>query len=388
MLCNVCQAPLGAPLYESRGKLSLTSLCELRPGRTRVWCCDRCGHLQGEPLPDTAQYYASDYRILLDHDDEDQIYDTERTADGGERIVYRTQHQLRLLLERLPLPEGARLLDYGCAKAAMPRLLAAERPDLQLHLFDVSEMYRSHWDRLLPRERQAVNEAPAGWHGSFDAVISFFALEHIPAPIASVAHVAALLKAGGSFYGVVPCTVGNPADFIVADHVNHFTTASLHRLLADAGFGAICIEPDVHRGALVFRAVKAGVAALGPEPSVVRPQAQALARFWSELSDRIAAAEHAAGDVPVAIYGSGVYGAHIAASLAHPERLRCFLDRNPFQQGKALFERPVLAPEQLPDDVTQLYVGLNPSIARQALSDQPWLARSRARPFFLDGGAP
>ncbi len=388
MLCNVCQAPLAAPIYESRSEQSLTSLCELRPGRTRVWCCEHCGHLQDEPLADTAQYYASDYRILLDHEDEDQIYETVRSPDGSERIVYRTEHQLRMLLERLPLATGAYVLDYGCAKAAMPRLLAGHRPDLQLHLFDVSDMYRGHWDGLLPRERQAVHETPPDWSGRFDAVTSFFALEHIPAPRTSVAHVASLLREGGRFYGVVPCTVGNPADFVVIDHVNHFTASSLHRLLADSGFGDIEIEAGSHRGALVFRATKGAAAGTGPSPAESVRQAVELAHYWGGLGERIAAAEIAVGEAPAAIYGSGFYGAYIATCLAHPERLRCFLDRSPFQQGKTLSGLPVLAPEELPEDVVQLYVGLNPAIARRALADQSWLADQRVRLFFLDEQAP
>lgn len=388
ILCNVCRAPLAAPIYESRSERSLTSLCELRPGRVRVWCCERCGHLQGEPLADTAQYYASGYRILLDHEDEDQIYETERGPDGAEHIVYRTEHQLRVLLERLSLEVGARVLDYGCAKAAMPRLLAGCRADLQLHVFDVSDMYRSHWDRLLPRECQAVNETPPDWTGRFDVVTSFFALEHIPAPRASVAHVAELLRDGGRFYGVVPCTVGNPADFIVIDHVNHFTAASLHRLLADAGFGAIEIEAGLHRGALVFCAVKGAVAGTPPGSADAVRQGRDLARYWGGLSDRIAAAESAAGEAPAAIYGSGFYGAYIAAALARPQRLCCFLDRSPFQQGKTLFGQPVLSPEQLPENVAQIYVGLNPAIARRTLADQPWLANRRVRVFFLSEQVP
>ncbi len=242
----------------------------------------------------------------------------------------------------------------------------------------------------MPPERRASYRTPTEWQRRFDAVTSFFALEHIPAPRASVAHVAALLREGGRFYGVVPCTVGNPADFVVIDHVNHFTAASLHRLLADAGFGAIEIEAGLHRGALVFCAVKGAEAGAAPTPTpadAVR-QGRDLARYWGGLGDRIATAESVAGEVPAAIYGSGFYGAYIAASLAQPQRLRCFLDRSPFQQGKTMFGQPVLAPAQLPEDVAQLYVGLNPAIARSALADQPWLASRRVHVFFLDEQAP
>ena len=75
MRCNVCDSPLGEPIFSSRSDIALTSLCERRTGRVRVWSCTHCGHLLGQPLVATEAYYASDYRILLDHDEEDEIYE-------------------------------------------------------------------------------------------------------------------------------------------------------------------------------------------------------------------------------------------------------------------------------------------------------------------------
>lgn len=123
MHCNICHTKLGAPLYEASSDYALTSLCELRLGRVRIWLCPTCGHLRGEALPDTHNYYDSNYRILLDHEDEDQIYLVE-----GERIVYRTEHQVNTLLSKLDLPCGTRLLDYGCAKASDPPTVAGLAP--------------------------------------------------------------------------------------------------------------------------------------------------------------------------------------------------------------------------------------------------------------------
>jgi hypothetical protein len=59
------------------------------------------------------------------------------------------------------------------------------------------------------------------------------------------------------------------------------------------------------------------------------------------------------------------------------------VDKSPFQQGKTLMERTVVAPEQLPAQVRTLYVGLNPVIAREALRDASWLNAERVRLVFL-----
>ena len=379
MRCNVCDSPLGSPLYEAPPGGSLTSLCERREGQVRVWRCASCGHLRGEPLQDERSYYQSDYRILLDHDDEDQIYEVQ---EG--RITYRTDHQVRTLLQRLPLHAGTRLLDYGCAKGSMPSRLLSMRPDLQVHLFDVSPMYREHWRRLVPEACQAVDHTPAEWAGRFDVVTSFFALEHITDPVDTVGKVAALLSDRGTFYGIVPDTFGNVADLVVIDHVNHFTRPSLHRLLHDAGFRHIVIEDQAHRGALLFQASRGGDATPAPGADTSAAPAERVAAHWLGMNQRIRQAEAALDGRPLAVYGSGFYGAYILATLRDASRVRCMLDASPFRQGRQLFGVPIVAPESLPADVHDMLVGLNPAIARQSVADMAWLRGREVRPAFLD----
>ena len=382
--CNVCGAALYTPIYDAGHDRALTSLCERRTGRTRVWSCVRCAHLRGEELVDTATYYASGYRILLDQDDEDQIYEM---REG--RIVYRTQHQVQVLQHKLALPIGTRLLDYGCAKASTPRALLSARPDLHVHLFDVSAMYERHWDQFVPSGNRAINQTPPEWSRSFDVVTSFFALEHIPDPRETVCRIAALLKDDGVFYTIVPDTFGNPADLVVIDHISHFTEPSIHQLLRDAGFVHIEVDASVHRGAHVVKATKHGPSTIAPPVQPVLAQSAELAQFWSTLATRIRHVEaclgsHNNGAADVAIYGSGFYGAYIASTLATPGRVRCFLDQSPFQQGKKMFGMPILAPEAMPADVRTVFVGLNPRIARTTMADAKWVQERGVDLVFID----
>ncbi len=377
--CNVCDTPLEEPLYQSNSDRVLTSLCELREGRIRVWSCPSCSHLCGEALPDTEAYYESAYRILLDQDEEDQIYEVH-----VEHIVYRTDHQVTTLLNKLDLSQGAKLLDYGCAKASTPKRLLESRNDIQVHLYDVSSMYTTYWERFVGPGQYAIHNTPANWRGYFDLVTSFFALEHIPVPLNTVLHIAELLNEDGVFYGIVPDTFGNVADFVVIDHVNHFTPASLHTLLRMAGFIDIQIDIEAHRGALVFTARKTGVASSCPDIKATHLRSKQLAKYWTQLSDHIQAAEHASPDQPAAIYGSGFYGAYISSVLQVPGQIICFLDASPYQQGKRLFGKPVIAPRQLPESVRVLYIGLNPSIARNVVAGMDWLRERDLGVIFLD----
>jgi SAM-dependent methyltransferase len=345
-----------------------------------VWSCPHCGHIMTQQLLDASQYYAEDYKILLSHDDEDQIYES-----VAGQLIYRTQHQLKTLNTKLSLPAGSKVLDYGCAKAAMPKLLLEQRPDLKIHLFDVSEMYRDHWARFLQPDRWAIYQIPQEWHKSFDAVTSYFALEHIDDPVRSMKAVASVLRSDGVFYGIVPDTVGNIADFIVIDHVNHFTLASLHHALSLAGFVQIDIDRDAHRGALVFTARLQGKSSIKPNVQEAQDHAIKIANYWNAIAQKLTQVRSVQAKSPSAIYGSGFYGAYIASNLSHDVDLRCFLDASPYQQGKIVFNLPVLAPETLPPDVDVLYIGLNPSIARQVMSQLSWLKVRDLKLVYLDG---
>jgi hypothetical protein len=95
--CNVCAAPLTHALYESVDANSLTSLCQVRQGATRVYACGRCAHLQTVEMADATSFYESDYDILVNSEEEDQIYEVK--PDGKQ--VYRTAHQVKVLLDKL-----------------------------------------------------------------------------------------------------------------------------------------------------------------------------------------------------------------------------------------------------------------------------------------------
>lgn len=384
MNCNLCGAPLSDKLYDSGHAKSLTSLCTVHDGHTQVYVCGGCAHVQSAAMDNLGAYYDQSYDILLDSEEEDQIYE----AVAG-RKVFRTEHQVRVLRDKLALAPGMTILDYGCAKSATMRTLAGQIPGLEVHLFDVSDRYRPFWDKFIPRERGATYATPASWNGRFDAVTSFFSLEHMAQPQDALRKIAALLKAGGTFYGIVPNVFSNTADLIVVDHVNHFTPPSLAWLLRASGFEVVEISDSAHRGALVFVARKldqpGGVQApAAAEVQQVARTARQIADFWQQAGARVQTFEQTlAADAPVALYGAGFYGAFIASWLRQPRRIRCVIDQNPFLQGRQLHGAPVIAPHELPSDIEAMLVGLNPAHARQIIGDIAAFAGRPLRYFYL-----
>ena len=364
--CNICDEPLGAPVYESARPVSITSLCQVLDGPTRVWHCENCGHTQTAPLPALEKFYAEDYHILTASEEEDQLY----AMREGQKI-FRTEHQVATLLEKIEFPPNAQVLDYGCGKAATLEVLRGRREDLAPHVFDVGEQYRDFWNAFVPAENQAVNEVPDEWVGRFDAVISFFALEHVAAPKAFVAEAHRLLRDGGTFYFLVPNVFANTADLVVADHVNHFSECSLHRLLTDTGFAVREIDDTAHNSAWVVVAEKCDANDVPLPATSVAGEVETMAEYWREFGNRVRAFENT-NEGEAAIYGSGFYGTFIHASLERPENTKCFLDQNPHRQQQTLLEKPILAPEALPETVRRLYVGLNPRVAREEMAALKW----------------
>ena len=363
--CSVCCGPLADPIFRSRSDVSLTSLCTLQSQPTIVYSCPTCGHLQTPALGDLDEYYASTYRILIDSEEEDQLYDT---VDG--RQVFRAEHQATTFLSLVRPAQAARVLDFGAAKGATMRQVVSSRPDLQVHFFDVSDMYVDYWRRIVADDAFATHTLPEDWLGSFDVVTSFFMLEHVEHPVDVLTTVRSLLRPGGIAYLIVPNPIVNIADFVVVDHTNHFVDSSLERAFVRAGFDEIALDETAHQGAWTVTARRpTGASDAAPTTDVTpnRATAAALADYWTSVVDRIAEAERSVASSPAAIYGAGFYGSYIRAALEHPEQIAMWIDQNPYLHGREHFGLPVVAPADLPQDVRDIYVGLNPRAARSII---------------------
>lgn len=379
--CNVCGSRMRAPTYSSGAGASLTSLCRVVSAPTTVRVCGGCSHVQTDEVIDAANYYDKDYDILVESEEDDQIYEV---VNGTP--LFRTQHQIEVLQRKLNFAAGDKLLDYGCAKSSTYRALSKARSDLALHLFDVSDRYISFWSDFVTADYWATYTARPEWQGYFDVVTSFFAFEHITEPLKSLRTVKELLRIGGRFYCIVPNLYTNVADFIVVDHVNHFTPASIVHMFREAGFGNVEIDETSHRGAFVIVAEKSERPDVTPHDATeifkFIETAEDLGDFWSRIAVNVRAFESTVSRAEkLAVYGAGFYGAFIAATLEEPERIQCFLDQNPHLVGRTMNGKPVLHPIDVPKDVSTVMVGLNPANAKNIIAQVPTVASLRK--FFI-----
>ncbi|MDZ4381588.1 MAG: class I SAM-dependent methyltransferase [Parvibaculum sp.] len=325
--------------------------------------------MQSADIPDVQKFYDTEYQISLTSEDADQLYDV---VDGVP--VYRTQYQAELIIDFVDIPKGASVLDYGAAKAKSLYRLRERRPDITPHVFDVSEDYRSYWQGWVPEEQQATYLAPAEWNGRFDLITAHFVLEHVREPVEVFSDIARLLSPSGRFFFSVPDVLGNPADMIVVDHLNHFTRTSLSVALDRAGMKIERIDTSRLRGAFVVVAVlRQGEEKVAPPGrSDIDTQIQSLNRCcesWHAAEKIVANALARHAGKKIAIYGAGVYGTFVYSRVRDIGAAACFVDRNPHVHGRDHLGVQVVPPEALPTDIDVLYVALNPAIARKAMAD-------------------
>lgn len=364
-VCNICASDDLEIVFDGSGGRGITSLARVISDGPIVRLCRNCGLLQSQPLDDLAAYYDTAYRISVESVEDDQLYGL---VDGSP--VYRSEHQHEVLRRMVDLPTGAKVLDFGSGKAPTVRLLAEDRLDVQVHVFDVSRDYVSLWEQFLTEDRWACYELPAGWRGRFDVVTSFFSLEHTVAPVEFVRTAASLLAPRGVFYAVVPNPYGgNASDVLVVDHVNHFSPRSLEHLLAVAGLELVSLDAESHDLAYVLVARRSSTPAAPPGPATESELAVARSTcdYWKEATVAVQAFE-ADHPGPAALYGAGIVGAFILSALRDPSHVVSVVDRNVHKQGTDFDGHPVIAVESLRlDTVAALYVGLNPGRGRAAI---------------------
>ncbi len=384
--CRVCGAHIAKASYEASAP-ALTSMMAFIDIPTLAYVCDGCGHAQCADLPDIETFYDTTYRISLESDDHDQIFAV--TADGTP--IYRTDHQAAIGLRLLDLPQGAAILDYGAGKATTLRKMCAARPDLHPHVFDVSRDYVPAWDGWVAGEDQATYTVPEAWAGRFDAIISHFVIEHVAEPVGFLKTLRALLAPGGRVLLSMPDVAANPGDMTVADHLNHFSRASLNRALQLSGFALETIDSDAFPGAFFAVALRSeepvAMAIDGDRQEIAAAAAKAreICDFWKQATRRLDGAAKQFSGKRAAVYGSGFYGSWICSRIEADVDFRVFLDQNPQLQGSTHFNRPVLAPANLDQDVDVVFVGLNPLKARAAIAGQAALHRPGLDLVWIDG---
>ena len=365
--CKVCLNPNLEELYRSRSSTSITTMSDFVQGETRVFACQNCSHLQTKPLFDPKAYYQNDYEINASSLDHDQLY-----AIEGKKNIYRNEHQSRVLLDKLKFETGLRILDYGCGNGLTLKHLLNLEDGIEPFAFDVTDKYKKLWAQFLPESNFATFVLPNTWEGSMDVVTSFFALEHVEDPGLFVAELTKYLKKDGSLYIIVPNLYENFADLLVADHINHFSEASLYLLLRRCGFQDIIIDSKSHNAALIAVATNLNAEdneevdfSLNSLRDNYLNRAQEISSFWSTAINNMKEHLNKNKGCENIIYGAGVYGSWMHQYLSEWDTVKCFVDNNVYVHGSHVSGLRIFSPEEISMTNKNVWFGLSPKIAAE-----------------------
>ncbi len=377
--CRVCGGALEAPALDLAAPALTTANLRIDTP-TRVYVCSACGHSQSPDPLDLEAYYDSAYKISLESEEHDQLYEV---RDG--KAIYRTDRQAEAVLQKVSPPPGALVLDYGAGKAQTLQKLLASRTDLVGHVYDVSEDYRRSWAHWLSKEACATYSLPDAWRGRFDLITAHYVLEHVPDPPAKLRELAGLLAPGGRLFFTVPDWSQNNGDLLVADHINHFSAASLARAAAEAGLALDELDSSVLPSAFVaICSASAGAWPAAGEVKRAAAEAQYTCGALAEACRQLDADMVENSRRVTAVYGAGFYGCFLLTRATGKTSPVCCLDNNRHYWGKTLLGVPIRPPDELPADVEVVYVGLNPARARTIVDDVPVIQRPGLKLVFIN----
>ena len=162
-------------------------------------------------------------------------YEDPRTIEGRGGLRVDSHDLAALRLERcLTALHDAHgdLLEVGCGAGRNLRAFAHYRPDLRLQGVDIStRALEEAWQAggpIIYKLGDALNLPYAD--ASFDIVVLFDVLEHVPDVGRAVAEVARVLRPGGVFHGFVPCE-GNKHTLFA--RLRHSRRLPIHRWKRD-----------------------------------------------------------------------------------------------------------------------------------------------------------
>lgn len=353
--CLVCAATELHEIATFRDLPRVTSDCKPFAAGGRLFVCTHCGAVQKQ----------ADARWLAEINAIYGAYEIYEVAGGAEQLIFnaagaaapRSRRLIDALRERVALPARGRLIDIGCGNGAALANFSQALPQWELYGSELSDASASRL-RKLANFRELYTVPIAQIPGRYDLVSMIHSLEHMPAPAPALREAVGLLADGGVLFVEVPDVETSPFDLLVADHLMHFSAATLGDLAAKCGVRPRLLTNQVLPKELTLIAECAASDAREPDARAGRDIAERTVDWLRRVVGR--GEELAAAAPQLGIFGTSISAMWLYGALQG--KVAYFVDEDPARIGRACAGRPVLSPAQVPSDAT-IYVPLVPDIA-------------------------
>jgi 2-polyprenyl-3-methyl-5-hydroxy-6-metoxy-1,4-benzoquinol methylase len=354
--CKVCDSAALEEILHFDELPRVTSDCiPFRQGG-RLTVCTLCGAAQaladGQWLSDIAEIYGK-YEIYHQSGGvEQQVFDS---ASG--KLRRRSDVLVDRVLSWTDVPTSGKVLDMGCGAGGTLRTFA-ERDRWLLYGAEMDERNLPllapipGFQKLYTCDAKEIPD-------TFDIITMVHSLEHLQEPSSLLSDLRGKLSPNGRLVIQVPNAALNPFDYVVADHMIHFSPAPLANLLRRSGFDIEYLSTD-----WIPKEISV-VARVAVEPQTVdweAPGADVVGQVgWlRELVKEARIIAQAPADVPFGLFGSSIAAAWLWQAVR--DRVTFFVDQDSSRVGKEYLGIPVLSPPQVPAGAI-VFVPLAPQLA-------------------------
>jgi len=372
-VCKVCSTAALEEIKEFRSFPRVTSDCvPFRAGGRLLVCC-HCGAVQS---PADDQWFEEIREVYSGYQAYHQSGGVEQPVlDTATGELRRRSDVLLARLATLPgVPDSGRVIDVGCGIGATLKAFSM-RGGWRLYGLEIGTENLAFLRRIDGFE-ELYTCSPAELPGKFDLVTMVHALEHFPEPLRTLRDLRGKIAPGGRLFVEVPNAEANPFDYVIADHMMHFSPSSLSMLAALAGFAVDCLSTTWVAKELSMAAQPGKDSAVANEKTSksktvdrVCAQIEWLQRFLN------AASEALAGSGSFGLFGTSIAATWLCSILG--DGVSFFVEEDASRVGRLHMGRPVISPI----DVVRgsvVFMALTPQIATQ-IAGRLWNAEIDVR---------
>lgn len=324
--------------------------------------CESCTLVQKFPdqrwLAEIATIYG-DYAAYSLAGGEEQLVLDPRTGTPRKR----SEVLMQILRDSGALAGVTRALDVGCGHGVTLAAMAEIFPEWELDGYELDAGKLELLRRIRSFRQLHVGELST-IDRRFDFISMIHSLEHFVDPLGTLRSLGGIASREGRLFVEVCNVEENPFDLLVADHLTHFSPASLGFAVSRAGYDVSSMATDWVRKEISLLATRNDRGDVGSMPASSAGK-QAHARIVASvawLDALVSAARTCAGrSNSFGIFGTSIAGTWLATALG--DHVDFFVDEDPNRVGREHLGKPVLAAGAVPG-ASSIFLALAPTLAQ------------------------